>query len=98
MSIALRHFGIVVQDLERALDFYVGLLELKVVRRMDEHGPFVDSILGHKAVRVTTVKLGGSDGETLLELLKFHYPEVVEHNNARGAVEKIYRETLAAAK
>ena len=84
MSIALRHFGIVVQDLERALDFYGGLLELKVIRRMDEHGPFVDSILGEKAVRVTTVKMGGSSGETLLELLKFHSPTVMEQSNGRG--------------
>ena len=84
MTIALRHFGIVVQDLDRALDFYGGLLALKVIRRMDEHGPFVDTILGHQAVRVTTVKLGGTNGETLLELLKFHTPEVVEQSNARG--------------
>ena len=84
MTIALRHFGIVVQDLDRALDFYGGLLELKVIRRMDEHGPFVDRILGQKAVRVTTVKLGGSNGETLLELLKFYTPEVTERSNARG--------------
>ena len=84
MSIALRHFGIVVQDLERALDFYGGLLELKVIRRMDEHGPFVDGILGQTAVSVTTVKMGGSSGETLLELLKFHSPEVMEQSNGRG--------------
>lgn len=84
MSVALRHFGIVVQDLDRALDFYGGLLGLKVVRRMDEHGPFVDSILGREAVRVTTVKMGGSSGETLLELLKFHSPEVIEPENGRG--------------
>lgn len=84
MTIALRHFGIVVQDLERALDFYGGLLELKVIRRMDEHGPFVDGILGQKAVRVTTVKMGGSTGETLLELLKFQSPEVMEQSNGRG--------------
>ena len=84
MTVALRHFGIVVQDLDRALDFYGGLLTLKVIRRMDEHGPFVDTILGRQAVRVTTVKLGGTNGETLLELLKFHTPEVVEQSNARG--------------
>ena len=84
MTIALRHFGIVVQDLDRALDFYGGLLTLKVIRRMDEHGPFVDTILRHQAVRVTTVKLGGTNGETLLELLKFHTPEVVEQSNGRG--------------
>jgi len=84
MNIALRHFGIVVQDLDRALDFYGGLLEFKVIRRMDENGPFIDCILGQKAVRVTTVKMGGSSGETLLELLKFHFPAVTEESNPRG--------------
>ena len=84
MTIALRHFGIVVQDLDCALDFYGGLLEMKVIRRMDEHGPFVEAILGEKAVRVTTVKLGGSSGEVLIELLKFHSPAVLEPRNGRG--------------
>lgn len=84
MTVTLRHFGIVVADLDRALDFYGGLLELKVIRRMDEHGPFVDGILGHQAVRVTTVKMGGNSGETLLELLKFHTPEVAGQSNGRG--------------
>lgn len=84
MNISLRHFGIVVQDLERALDFYCGLLEMKVVRRMDEHGPFIDTILRQEAVRVTTVKLGGNSGETLLELLKFYSPAVTEESNGRG--------------
>ena len=84
MTIALRHFGIVVADLERALEFYGGLLELKVIRRMDEHGAFIDRILGQNDIRVTTVKLGGSSGETLLELLQFHSPAVTGQNNRRG--------------
>ncbi len=84
MTTSLRHFGIVVADLDRALDFYTGLLGLKVIRRMEEHGPFIDCVLGQKAVRVTTVKMGGGSGETLLELLKFHTPEVREQNIGRG--------------
>lgn len=84
MTIALRHFGIVVQDLDRALDFYGGLLGFQVIRRMDEQGPFIDRILGEKTVRVTTVKLGGSSGETLLELLKFHSPSVTNPFSERG--------------
>jgi catechol 2,3-dioxygenase-like lactoylglutathione lyase family enzyme len=72
---SLRHFGIVVSDLNRALDFYQRLLGLSVQRRMDESGEFLDRLLGVSNAHVTTVKLAAGSGPTLLELLDFHSPE-----------------------
>ena len=74
MTLSLRHFGIVVRDLDRALDFYCGKLGLTVSRRMDEKGAFLDTTLAASGVKVTTVKLAAPEGSTLLELLQFESP------------------------
>lgn len=68
---AIRHTGIVVSDLEQALHFYVDLLGLKVTKRMDESGEYIDNISGLKNVRVTTVKMAAEDGN-LIEILYYH--------------------------
>lgn len=69
--IAVRHCGIVVSNMEKSLHFYRDLLGLKESRVMNESGEFIDSILGLENVQVTTVKLSGDDGPTLVELLEF---------------------------
>ena len=71
MITRIRHTGLVVADLERALRFWRDLLGFHVVRQMDEAGPHIDAMMGLKNVRVTTVKLAAPDGN-LIELLKFH--------------------------
>ncbi len=67
---AVRHFGIVVSDLERSLRFYRDLLGLKVVRIMDESGEYIDNMLALQNVQVTTVKMSADSGSTLVELLE----------------------------
>lgn len=74
MICSLRHFGLVVRDLDASLRFYCDVLGLRVIRRMDEHGAFLDAILARGKVRVTTVKLAAGEGPTLLELLHFQEP------------------------
>ena len=68
---AVRHFGIVVSDMERSLRFYRDLLGLKIVRVMDESGEYIDNMLSLQNVRVTTVKMSADSGSTLVELLEF---------------------------
>ena len=67
----IRHTGIVVADLKRALSFWRDLLGFRVVRQMEESGPYIDAMLGLKDTKVTTVKLAAPDGN-LVELLHFH--------------------------
>lgn len=67
----IRHFGIVVQDLEKSLRFYRNLLGLEIKRDMQEEGEFIDTILGLKNVRVRTVKMVSQNGESLVELLEY---------------------------
>lgn len=67
----VRHIGIVVTDLDRSLRFYRDMLGLTIVRALDESGAYLDNMLALHDVRVTTVKLAGGDGPTLVELLRF---------------------------
>ena len=71
MITQIRHTGLVVADLDRALGFWRDLLGFQVVSRLEEAGPHIDAMMGLKHVRVTTVKLAAPDGN-LIELLKFH--------------------------
>ena len=66
----IRHTGLVVADLDRALAFWCDALGFSVTRRMDEAGPHIDAMLGLTGVQVTTVKLAALDGN-LIELLHF---------------------------
>ena len=68
---AIRHFGIVVKDLEKELSFYRDLLGLKIVSAADESGEYLDNMLALGNVRVKTVKMSAESGPTLVELLKF---------------------------
>lgn len=68
---SVRHFGIVVNDIEKSLHFYRDLLGLQIQRDMIEEGEFIDTILGLQNVKVRTVKMGGENGNTLVELLQY---------------------------
>lgn len=67
----IRHVGIVVADLERALAFWRDVIGFRVVKRVEECGPYIDALLGLEDVKVTTVKLRAPDSN-LVELLYFH--------------------------
>lgn len=71
MISAIRHTGLVVSDLERALLFWCELLGFKVKKRLEESGPYIDAMMGLVDVRVTTVKLAAPD-DSMIELLHFH--------------------------
>ena len=70
MTVAIRHTGLVVSNLERALEFWCGIFNFEVVVRMDEEGSSLDAIMGLRGVKVVTVKLNAPSGG-MLELLNF---------------------------
>ena len=67
---AIRHTGLVVADLDRALHFWCDVLGFRVERQMYELGPHIDAMMGLKDVRVTTVKMTAPEGG-MIELLHF---------------------------
>lgn len=67
-----RHTGLVVEDLQRACDFYLALGFQEVARDI-ETGYFIDQVTGIDGARLEWVKLNLGDG-VLLELLNYHTP------------------------
>ena len=89
MSTTLRHTGLVVVDLDRAIEFWCDTLGLKVLRRMEESGRDLASVMGLEDVTVTTVKLIDPNGG-ILELLRFH-----SHTDVPEWVGRIYSTGLS---
>ncbi|MDB2603325.1 VOC family protein [Planktomarina temperata] len=70
MISTIRHVGLVVSDLDKALQFWCETMGFVISRQMEEAGKHLDVIMGLNDVRVTTAKLADPDGN-LLELLCF---------------------------
>ena len=68
---SIRHAAFVVSDLDRSLEFYMGILGLDLYRRFVEEGPFIDNLTGIKNVKVEWAKLIIPSGG-LIELLQYH--------------------------
>jgi catechol 2,3-dioxygenase-like lactoylglutathione lyase family enzyme len=81
----LDNVGIVVDDLTAAVAFFVELgLELEGETMVE--GPSVDRVVGLDGVRTEIAMLRTPDGQSRLELMKFHRPKAVsaEPKNARA--------------
>ncbi len=70
MISTIRHVGLVVSDLDKALQFWCEAMGFVISRQMEEVGKHLDAMMGLNDVRVTTAKLADPDGN-LLELLCF---------------------------
>ena len=67
------HVGIVVEDLEAAIEFFVALgLELR--GQASVGGDWVDRAIALEDVRADIAMLGTPDGQVRLELSQFHSP------------------------
>lgn len=73
----IRHTGIVVSNLDKALYFYRDILGLKIKREMLETGEYIDNLSALKGVKVKTIKMSAKDG-SLIELLYYesHHSEI----------------------
>jgi catechol 2,3-dioxygenase-like lactoylglutathione lyase family enzyme len=70
------HVGVVVDDLEAAIAFFVELgLELEGEAAVE--GRWVDRVAGLDGVRVDIAMMGTPDGHGRIELTKFHTPTAV---------------------
>tara|TARA_B100000401_G_C52573040_1_gene608867 strand:- start:247 stop:678 length:432 start_codon:yes stop_codon:yes gene_type:complete len=75
---SIRHFGIVVQNIDESLFFYENLLGFKVFKKMEESGPEISTFLGIKNVKVTTIKMRNQFNQ-MIELL--YYQEQPHKND-----------------
>ena len=67
----IRHVGLVVSNIEKALLFYRDLLGLKIQGTSSEKGDFIKSITSIDNVQLNTVKLSADDNSTRIELIEF---------------------------
>jgi catechol 2,3-dioxygenase-like lactoylglutathione lyase family enzyme len=83
-----RHIGLVVEDLERSLDFYCQQLGFKIRSRQLEKGNYISTMLGFQDAQVETVKLFLEENGSMLELLHFKQPKATASEpkklNSRG--------------
>ena len=70
MITKIRHTGIVVSNLEKAIQFYEAL-GFKISSRQVETGTFIDQVVGLDEVEVETAKFLAPCGG-MLELLEYH--------------------------
>jgi len=81
----LRHAGLVVKDVDKALYFYRDLLGFSIFKDALETGPFIEHILGIPGVKVRTIKMHcGKEG--LLELL--YFDDKLIASKAKGLTEQ----------
>ena len=73
------HVGVVVDDLEAAIAFFVELgMERQGTGVGSVDGEWVDQVVGIEGVRVDIAFVRTPDGNSRLELTKFHAPDAVE--------------------
>ncbi len=73
------HVGVVVDDLEAAIAFFVELgMERQGTGVGSVDGEWVDQVVGLEGVRVDIAFVRTPDGNGRLELTKFHAPHAVE--------------------
>ncbi len=70
MKSGIRHVGIVVQDIEKSINFWRDHFDFSIFLDQIEEGPFIEHLLNMPSVKVRTVKMNGQD-DSLIELLHF---------------------------
>ena len=79
----IRHTGIVVRDLNKAISFYEGL-GFSIDNRQIENGLYIDQIVGLDNVSIETVKLKSPCGG-LIELLNY-----ISHPDKKNIIKQPY--------
>ena len=69
MILAIRHVGIVVQDMQKNLHFWRDVMGMNVAIDFWEEGEFIDTVQHLSGVKLHMIKLSAPDG-SMIELLK----------------------------
>ena len=70
MKSYIRHIGLVVNDLNLAVDFWQNVMGFEEFIKLDESGKKIDEMIGLKNTELTTIKMKDKRGG-IIELLKF---------------------------
>ena len=78
-NFTIRHFGIVVKNLDESLSFYKDMLEFDTFKEKNESGIEISTFLGIDNVQVKTIKMKDKLGQ-MIELL--YYKNCLESHDA----------------
>ena len=78
---AIRHFGIVVNDIDASLLFYEKYFGFEVEKDAHEKGSFIEQVLAKDGVELRTVKLLSKVSDVMVELISFLKGRVVDREN-----------------
>ena len=73
----INHTGLVVSDLEGAIDFYRGVLGLRLVERRERRGGPISQVLGYKDTHIKVADMAAPDGR-VIELIHYLHPDPME--------------------
>ena len=82
---ALHHTGLVVWDLEKAVEFYQNGIGLEVVSRYERIGPAINQVVGYEAVSLTIALMGGIS-DHCVELIQYISPPSQERPSEERSV------------
>ncbi len=88
MRSTIRHFGIVVDDIDQAIAFWVGVLGWQIKSDVREPSPFIDELIAIPEPRLRTVKISDENG-MIIELLKFDSDDQTTERMWRGTLSTI---------
>ena len=77
MKSGIRHVGIVVQDIQKSINFWRDHFDFSILLDQIEEGPFIEHLLNIPKVKIRTVKMNGQDN-SLIELLYFFEKQDVD--------------------
>ena len=85
MITGMNHAGLVVKDLEAALEFYHGLLGLQIIARREREGGPIDEVVGYPNTHLVIANVG-FDQHTCIELIQYANPEPDDRPTEERAV------------
>ena len=86
MITEIRHFGIVVDDLELSLSFYSRWFGFEIYKDENERGSFIENVLDVPKAHLRTVKMRSNASGVLVELVDYVSGNTVNHGNAINQV------------
>ena len=79
--IKIRHTGLVTNDIDKSLFFWINILGFRIKSDNIEGGKLLDKVLGYKNVKLRVIKALDKDNKGMLEILYFlNVPKQKKYN------------------
>ena len=86
MITGMHHSGVIVLDLQKAVEFYTGAVGLRLKGTFEFGDDSTAQILGYKGARVKSAELVSPDGE-MIELLEYVTPEAPRRSSEERSLQ-----------